>query len=171
MEKNNHRFLADYLLKNVEHEFSTNIKVLNAVPDDKKNYKPDPASKTAFELAWHIASSDLWFLQSTINGKFASGEGGAKPPAEISSMSTLVGWYQREFSSALEKAKQLSDEQLRDKINFMNIYNFERVYYLGVLLHHSIHHRGQLSAYLRAMGSKVPSIYGGSHDEPFNASK
>jgi uncharacterized damage-inducible protein DinB len=43
------------------------------------------------------------------------------------------------------------------------------VTYLGFANNHSIHHRGQLAAYLRAMGSKVPAIYGGSADEPFAA--
>lgn len=166
MEKNNHRFLADYLLRNIEHEFTTNLKVLKAVPESKKEYKPEPLSKSAFELAWHLASGDLWFLRSTVNGTFSTSEGGSKPPSEIDSMAKMISWYESEFTSTLEKAKQLTDSQLTEKINFMDIYNFERVYYFDVLLHHSIHHRGQLSTYLRPMGGKVPSIYGGSYDEP-----
>jgi uncharacterized damage-inducible protein DinB len=43
------------------------------------------------------------------------------------------------------------------------------VTFLAMAQNHSVHHRGQLAAYLRAMGSHVPSIYGGSADEPFQA--
>jgi hypothetical protein len=46
------------------------------------------------------------------------------------------------------------------------MFNFPAVFYLGFLNNHSIHHRGELATYLRPMGSKVPSIYGGSFDEP-----
>jgi uncharacterized damage-inducible protein DinB len=46
------------------------------------------------------------------------------------------------------------------------MFNLPAVMYLQFMLNHSIHHRGQLSSYLRPMGAKVPSIYGGSFDEP-----
>jgi uncharacterized damage-inducible protein DinB len=49
------------------------------------------------------------------------------------------------------------------------VFNLPAVLYLGFLNNHTIHHRGELSTYLRPMGSKVPSIYGGSYDEPFQA--
>ena len=54
-------------------------------------------------------------------------------------------------------------------IDFFGVFNFPAVMYLTFLNNHMIHHRGQLSTYLRAMGGKVPSIYGGSADEPFQA--
>ena len=47
------------------------------------------------------------------------------------------------------------------------MFNFPAVAYLNFMLSHTIHHRGQLAAWLRPMGGKVPSIYGGSADEPF----
>ena len=52
----------------------------------------------------------------------------------------------------------------------MGIMNFPAVVYLQFLNNHMIHHRGQLSTYLRAMNAHVPSIYGGSADEPFTGS-
>jgi uncharacterized damage-inducible protein DinB len=51
------------------------------------------------------------------------------------------------------------------------LYNFPAVAYLSIMSRHSIHHRGQLAAYLRPMGGKVPNIYGGSADEPFEPPK
>jgi uncharacterized damage-inducible protein DinB len=47
------------------------------------------------------------------------------------------------------------------------VFNLPAAFYLGFLNNHSIHHRGELATYLRPMGSKVPQIYGGSYDEPF----
>ena len=52
-------------------------------------------------------------------------------------------------------------------VGFFGVFNLPAVFYLGFLNNHSIHHRGELATYLRPMGSKVPSIYGGSFDEPF----
>ena len=59
-------------------------------------------------------------------------------------------------------------EQLLTPIEFFGVFNLPAALYLGFLNNHSIHHRGELTTYLRPMGSKVPSIYGGSYDEPFN---
>ena len=52
-------------------------------------------------------------------------------------------------------------------VNFYGVFNLPAVLYLGFLNNHSIHHRGELATYLRPMGSKVPAIYSGSYDEPF----
>ena len=49
----------------------------------------------------------------------------------------------------------------------MGAFNFPAVIYLSFLIRHQVHHRGQLSVYLRPMGAKVPAIYGGSFDEPW----
>ena len=60
----------------------------------------------------------------------------------------------------------MTPQQLATPVNFLGLFNFPAYVYLGLVNNHSIHHRGQLSTYLRPMGSKVPSIYGGSADEP-----
>jgi uncharacterized damage-inducible protein DinB len=61
----------------------------------------------------------------------------------------------------------LSAEQLLTPVDFLGAFNMPAVFYLGFLNNHCIHHRGALATYLRPMGSKVPSIYGGSFDQPF----
>jgi uncharacterized damage-inducible protein DinB len=60
----------------------------------------------------------------------------------------------------------MTPQQLATPVNFLSLFTFPAFVYLGLVNNHSIHHRGQLSTYLRPMGSKVPSIYGGSADEP-----
>ena len=58
---------------------------------------------------------------------------------------------------------------MQNRVDFFGLMQWPAVSYLGLANNHGIHHRGQLSAYLRALGSKVPALYGGSADEPFQA--
>ena len=73
-------------------------------------------------------------------------------------------WYTENFGPRFEGLTKLSSEQLLKVIDFRGMFQLPAVTYLAFLLHHSIHHRGQLSMYLRPMGAKVPSIYGESYD-------
>jgi hypothetical protein len=79
----------------------------------------------------------------------------------------LVEWYEKSFKQAADRVRAMSPEQLGTPIEFFGVFNLPAVAYLGFLNNHSIRHRGELATYLRPMGSKVPSIYGGSYDEPF----
>jgi uncharacterized damage-inducible protein DinB len=66
----------------------------------------------------------------------------------------------------LEQVKAMTPEQLATEVDFFGVMKMPAVGLLSMALRHSIHHRGQLSSYLRAMGGKVPGIYGPSADEP-----
>ena len=79
----------------------------------------------------------------------------------------LVAWYDSNFKRGVERVRALTPEQLMTPIDFFGVFNFPAVFYLSFLNNHCIHHRGALATYLRPMGAKVPSIYGGSYDEPF----
>ena len=78
-----------------------------------------------------------------------------------------MDWYDRNYKRAADRVRALSAEQLLTPIEFFGVFNLPAAFYLGFLNNHSIHHRGQLATYLRPMGAKCPSIYGGSYDEPF----
>jgi len=78
----------------------------------------------------------------------------------------MVAWYDENIKRGVARVAAMTAEQLMTPINFFGVFNFPAVFYLGFLNNHSIHHRGELATYLRPMGSKVPSIYGGSFDEP-----
>jgi uncharacterized damage-inducible protein DinB len=156
-------FLRDLFLQEIQGEFATTKRVLEAVLDDKSDYRPDPKSRTARELAWHIVNTEIFFLNNIARGSF---EGPTEePPNPTKNTAELVAYYETNFKTGSEKIKQMTGEQLTATIPFFNVFNFPAVNYLTFLLNHSIHHRGQLSAYLRAMGSKVPAIYGPSGDE------
>lgn len=155
-------FVAQMFVQSLEREYATTKKVLAAVTESGKNYRPDPNSRTAFELASHIANSDVWFLNSIVKGEFAHED--QKPFANVAE---IVTFYEKEFPAALAKVKALPADKLTKVVQAFGMFNLPAVVYLSFMNNHSIHHRGQLAAYLRPMGSKVPSIYGGSFDEPF----
>ena len=158
-------FLREFLLPQVEDEAKTTRRVISAVPADKSSYSPDPVSKNALDLAWHIASADVWFLESVAKGEFPMEE--SPMPAELKTPADIAAWYDRALAAGIQKVRALTGDQLAKSINFFGVLDAPNVTFLQFLIKHSVHHRGQLSAYLRAMGGKVPSIYGGSADEPF----
>ena len=157
--------LCHMMLDGVTREVETTKKVLAAIPDAKSEYRPDPNARTAFELAWHLANSDVQFLDGIADLKFnmEAPEEKGKPKT----VAELVQWYDTNIKRGVARVRALSPQQLVTAINFFGVFDLPAVAYLGFLNNHSIHHRGQLATYLRPMGAKCPSIYGGSYDEPF----
>jgi len=153
------------MLDGVNREVETTKRVLAAIPDAKSDYRPDPNARTAFELAWHLANSDVQFLDGIADLKFnmESPEEKDKPKT----VTELVEWYDTNIKRGVARVRALTPQQLVTAINFYGVFDLPAVAYLGFLNNHSIHHRGQLATYLRPMGAKCPSIYGGSYDEPF----
>jgi uncharacterized damage-inducible protein DinB len=154
-------FATAMFVQGLEMEYTITRKVLAAVPEDKKDFRPDPNARTAFALASHIASSDVWFLNGIVKGEFIP-EGDKK----FRSVAEIVAYYEREFPAALAKVKALSPDKLAKVIPAFGMFELPAAAYLAFVTNHCIHHRGQLATYLRPMGSKVPNIYGGSFDEP-----
>ena len=153
------------MLDGVANEVEITKKVIAAIPDGRRDYQPDPHARTAWELAWHLANTDVQFLDDIADMKFCMEEPArADKPTNVAE---LVTWYDREMKRGIERVRALSATQLLTPVGFLGLFNFPAAFYLAFLNNHSIHHRGELVTYLRPMGSKVPQIYGGSHDEPF----
>ncbi len=153
------------MLDGLAREVEITKKVIAAVPDAKSDYRPDPHARNAHELAWHIANTDVQFLDGIADLTFAmkTPEGENKP----ATIPEIVEWHGKNFQRAAERVRAMSAEQLLTPVEFFGVFNLPAVLYLGFLNNHTVHHRGELATYLRPMGSKVPSIYGGSYDEPF----
>jgi uncharacterized damage-inducible protein DinB len=139
-------------------------RVLAAIPESGRNYRPDANARTAIELANHIVTSDKWFLQSLLDGAFSWG--GEEKIPEGATFASLAEDYEKSTKELFEKVKALPAEKLTQQVSFFGFLNNSAATYLGLASDHLIHHRGQLSAYVRAAGGKVPNIYGGSFDEP-----
>jgi uncharacterized damage-inducible protein DinB len=156
----------DLMLDGLMHEMQTTKKVIVAIPDGKRDYKPDPKARTAWELAWHLVTVDVQFLEEIAEGKFNMESRYKDEPKTVAEM---VAWYDKNFTRSMEKVRAITPEQLVIPVDFMGAFNLPAVFYLGFVNNHSIHHRGELATYLRPMGSKVPSIYGPSADEEWKA--
>jgi uncharacterized damage-inducible protein DinB len=145
-------------------------KVLEAVPDTGHDYRPDAKSRTAWDLATHLATADVWFLQSVIDGAFNwDPEGAKQAAAQFTSVKDVVTFYQREVPARLAALRALPGDRLARPVDFFGMMQQPAAWFIGMANNHSTHHRGQLASYLRAMGSKVPPIYGDSADYPMQA--
>ena len=157
------KFLAQVIGQQLQQEWMTTYKVINAIPDAKKEYKPEPNSRSAWELAHHIATADVGFLNAVIHNDF--GKFGVDTPAK--DIPALADWYKHEFPKALEKFLALDGAHLSKVVEAWGVLKLPSVSYALFCNNHMVHHRGQLAGYIRPMGGKVPSIYGGSFDEKF----
>jgi uncharacterized damage-inducible protein DinB len=158
--------VRDMMDKSIAREMETTKKVLAAIPDARsREYRPDPKARNAFELAWHIVSTEVQMLDEIADAKFNM-EPRFQEPKTVSEM---LAWYESNLPRALARVRALSEQQLTKPVDFYGAFNYPAAFYLVFVTSHSIHHRGQLSTYLRPMGAKVPSIYGGSADEEWKA--
>lgn len=157
-----HLFVQNVILGTLKNESRTTTAVLAAVPNANVQYRPDPFAKSANELIRHIASADNWFLKSVADGVFAPGS--VKIPEDVVAPEAIADWYGNEYAKNFEAVTRLSGEELIKVLDFRGMVQRPAYAFLQFGLVHTIHHRGQLSTYLRPMGGKVPAIYGESYD-------
>ena len=155
-------FLMQATLPSLTNEQQTTKRVIEAMPTDKGDYRPDPNAKSALELAWHIASAQNFFLCAIAAGEF-NFSGGPRPD-DVRNSADIAMWYDRSFAKNLAALSELKGEQLVKQMDFRGLFQLPAVAFLQFHMNHEIHHRGQLSTYLRPMGGKVPAIYGESYD-------
>ena len=154
--------LQDVYLGSLKNESRITKKVLEAVPADKCEHRPDPISKTAIELVRHIAVAENRFLETVINGVFDVNA--AALPENVRTPQEVANWYEQRFTRNFDALTKLGGEQLTKMVDFRGLFQRPAVSFVLLGMVHTIHHRGQLSSYLRCMGAKVPSIYGESYD-------
>jgi len=154
--------IAEVLGQQIQQEWMTTVKILEAIPEDRKDYKPAPDSRSAWDLAVHLCLSDIWFMNGVATRNFAPGPQEAPAPT----VTGLVSWYKGEMPRLLEQVLAMDPSKLASVVDFFGM-KMPNAHFLVWQVAHNAHHRGQLSTYLRPMGAKVPSIYGGSFDEPW----
>jgi uncharacterized damage-inducible protein DinB len=154
--------LNEVFLPNLKNEHRLTTAVIAAIPLDRSDYRPDPYARPALDLAWHIASTEMRFFNAVAAGGFDFTP--MPRPESIENSADLAAWYTGNFASHLDNLSKLPNEQLLKVVDFRGMFQLPAVMYLNFVLHHTVHHRGQLSTYLRPMGAKVPAIYGESYD-------
>jgi DinB family len=154
----------EYCRQAREREIPKFLKVLMAIPAGNHGYKPDPKSRTAPEIAWLLASSESALASLLDTGTVEWKETPA--PADLAS---IIAAFEKNAAAVDERLKRFDEARWGQKGKFLfgEGQSWEDTYEAFTLgfLFDSIHHRGQLTTYLRAMGGKVPSIYGPSADD------
>jgi len=155
-------FAREIAVTHLRAEHPVTRRVVDAIPLDKGDYRPDTVAKSAVDLAWHIVAAEHRFMDAVVTGAFDFGKTGR--PDTLTNAAEISRWYADVFEGDLQRLAALPSERLTTPVDFRGIVTLPAVSFLMIGLKHSIHHRGQLSMYLRPMGAKVPSIYGESYD-------
>ena len=156
------QILQTVALRTLEHEAKTTQRVIEAIPANNTSYKPDEASMCSIDLAKHIAGAELAFLRGCVSGQFDFSE---SVPESLKTPSEVAKWYGGEVEKSVADLKALPIEKLAQIVDFRGMMQMPAVLWVEFALRHSIHHRGQLSAHIRAAGGKVPSIYGPTYED------
>src|SRR5262245_35254874 len=90
--------IAETLGQQLQNEWMTTVKVLEAIPEGNKDWKPDPKARSAWELAVHLAESDVWFLDSIAKQQF-----GEPAPSGANTIAELASWYKKHMPAKLER--------------------------------------------------------------------
>jgi uncharacterized damage-inducible protein DinB len=140
-------------------ESKTTRNVLARIPEGSQ-YRPDPKSRTAQEIAWQIVCEDIMLIDALESGKAAWS---SVPTPET--MKEIVATYEKQSASIADRLKRLSDARWDGTLDFFGKQRPASPMAWSFLFD-IVHHRGQITTYLRPMGSTVPQIYGPSADEP-----
>ena len=164
--------ISQALLPEYDHEVATTRKVLDRLPEDKYGWKPHEKSMTAGRLASHIAEMGTWGSMTLSTEELDINPVGEQPfpPLNCATKAELLGAYDKMMSESRAAIAAASNEQFMApwtlKSNGQVLMTMPKVAVIrSFVMNHIVHHRGQLSVYLRMLDVPVPSIYGPSGDE------
>ena len=162
--------MGESLAAELKQEAATTRRLLERVPEDKFDWKPHEKSMSLGRLAGHVAElpSLLGPLLSAEELDFASGQ---YTPFSPASTAEILEKFDKNIEAATEGLKGLDDAHAFEKWRLRSgdhvIFEGPRaIVARGLVFNHVIHHRGQLSVYLRLLDVPLPSIYGPTADEP-----
>ena len=140
-------------------ESKTTAKVLGRIPEGS-DYRPDPKSRTAQQIAWQIVCEEKMIIEALESGKAEWA-----PPPLPATMKEVLEAYERQSAGMAERWQKLPDARWDGTLEFFGGQRPASPMAWSFLFD-IVHHRGQITTYLRPMGSTVPQIYGPSGDEP-----
>ena len=153
-----------------EREHAITMRVLRAFPPEQSELRPHPVCKPARELAW-IFVLERGLGKAGLANVFASGDAGGPSPAAPASWDAVLAALEAAHADFRNTFASYTDAQLLEPIKFFGgpktLIDMRRIDFAWFILSDQIHHRGQMSIYLRLAGAKVPSIYGPTADEPW----
>lgn len=163
--------IVDALLPEFDHEMTTTRKVLERAPESRFDWKPHAKSFSLGALATHVATMPGWGVETLTKTEYDVAA--EQPPAAPASTVALLATFDENVAATRAALVGKTDEELLVvwtlKQGDNALFSMPRAGVMrSFVLNHLIHHRGQLSVYLRLLDIPVPSIYGPSADEsPF----
>jgi len=157
--------IREFLESRHKDEYPTFGKVLNALPTQRFDYRPHERSASAAEIVWTLAREAKACCELIDSGKvnWTAGLAPTDPKAILSAFHTHYAALDGRIGRLTEESWQIRAQLLIEGQLFREAPVGEFLWYL---FFDAIHHRGQLSTYIRPMGGQVPSIYGPSGDDP-----
>ena len=153
----------EFFLHHCTSEFPRFLGVLEAAPADQLEFRPHPKSRSAYELIGHLIGHEQDLLELATSGSINH-----RMQVPFKTLQEGLALYREAHESLEQQVGALKDADWESPGQFLLdgkvIYEFPRCDLAWMLLFDGLHHRGQLSTYLRPMGAKVPSIYGPSGD-------
>jgi uncharacterized damage-inducible protein DinB len=164
--------IGQSLLPEFDQEMQNTRKVLDLLPDGKWSWKPAEKSGTVGWYAQHIATLPGWATMTinTTEFDYAPVGGHSWEPPKVENRADALKVFDKESSEARAALAKVSDQDLMANWKLLagghEIFTMPRIAVLrSVVMNHLIHHRGQLTVYLRLLGVPVPGLYGPSGDE------
>lgn len=165
--------LTEALLPEFDHEMATTRRLLDRVPEAKFSWKPHDKSMSLGQLAGHLANIPFW-CSATLDAPLVDLEKlpGDRRPKEPASRDALLEEFDRKVATARKRLAETTDAELLAlwtlKKGDQELFTMPRIAAIrSFVMNHSIHHRGQLSVYLRLNDVPIPPIYGPTADEGF----
>jgi uncharacterized damage-inducible protein DinB len=159
----------DQFLNAFEMETATTLRVLQAYPKDKADLKPAPKCKSAIALSWMFVGEMGMILTALTTGFDWSNP--PKMPPVPDSMDAVIATFKQLRDQVATMVSGMNDAQFAETVQFPSgpgkMGTPTKIEFLWFVLCDQIHHRGQLSIYLRMADGKLPSIYGPTADEPW----
>jgi uncharacterized damage-inducible protein DinB len=140
-------------------ESQTTRKVLARIPEES-GYRPDPKSRTAQEIAWQIVCEEKMIIDALESGKAEWA-----PPPTPATMKEVLAAYETQSAGMGQRWTALPAARWDASLEFFGSQRSASAMAWSFLFD-IVHHRGQITTYLRPMGSTVPQVYGPSADEP-----
>lgn len=163
--------IAESILPEFDHETGTTRALMERVPEDKAAWKPHPRSMSLGQLAMHIANLPRWTFYTLERTEFDTNPlDGVRPTGPAYESATiLLQTYDANVSEARALIARTTDGQFMVqwtlKSGGKSMFSMPRVAVLrSFVLNHAVHHRGQLSVYLRLLDVPIPNIYGPTAD-------
>jgi uncharacterized damage-inducible protein DinB len=145
-------------------EAQLTTKLIESLPADQYDFRPDPGGRSLGELAWHLAEIEGYISSGVANGAvtFQEAPPNMQRPREVR---LLAPGYRRVHDEAMARLGKLSEADLDREIRFLDRPMSIRDILWGTILLHLIHHRGQLSLMCRLANGTPPGIYGPNREE------